>query len=150
MLLHDIKVWIRCSINVTRINGPTSFSWHNEFTNRYCTNPENVSDQAGENCFFHQDGATTYTAALCNIYGDHTIRHPLRPAHLPNLTRCGLFSMENHKNKCTQEQSNHTGEKLRNYKEQSISDCKIRYITTSKCFKLFVHQVTSKSVSWTK
>jgi hypothetical protein len=37
--------------------------------------------------------------------------------------------------------------KLRNYKEQSISNCKIR---TSKRFKWFVHQMSSKSVSWTK
>lgn len=36
---------------------------------------------------------------------------------------------------------------LKNYKEQSICNCKIR---TSKCFKWFVPQISSKSVSWTE
>jgi hypothetical protein len=98
LLLHDIKVSIWRAINVTWINKPTFFFWHNKFTNIFCTNLENASVQARENSFSHHDGATTYTAALCSISGDWTIHYPLWPAHLPNLTICYYFLWRTTKN----------------------------------------------------
>lgn len=79
LLLHDIKVWTWCAINVTRINGPTSFFWHNKFTNIYYTNLENVSDQARENSFFTKmvQPPTDLPYAACLLTGQFTILYSL-------------------------------------------------------------------------